>query len=468
MTDTQVLPNPSEPRKVAVEWVGSKLDAAGLPRVLRHHDEWLRHDGTVWLALEHTQVREDVYQFTEHCCYLKDVGDGVVEPRPWAPNARKVTDVLDAVLGLVHQPADRCAGTWLDDRADTTRYVPCLNGLVDVVTGDLHPHDRAYFNRHVLPTEYDPAAPPPTEWLKFLHGAFDDDTQSVELLAEWFGYVVSGRCDLHKMLALIGASRSGKGVIMRTLGLLVGKRNSAGISLSDLATNFGLQTAINATSVTIGDARDTGGRDIKRVVETLLSITGQDEIQVDRKNRTPWSGTLGARITMASNEVPAFVDASTAIGSRMLFLHLPNGHVGREDRELESRIGAELGGVLRWALEGLTRLTARGKFISPDRSAGIVAQFESAASPISEWLDECADTGIEHQVEQQEAYNCYRAWSERQGAVAASKRGFTQQLQAVLPHYAVARIGGRGEQVRAYTGLALNAAGAAMNYWSRG
>jgi hypothetical protein len=49
-----------------------------------------------------------------------------------------------------------------------------------------------YFNIMVLPYDYDPAATCP-RWQQFLDEVFGDDTESIGLLQEWFGYVLSGR-----------------------------------------------------------------------------------------------------------------------------------------------------------------------------------------------------------------------------------------------------------------------------------
>ena len=50
-----------------------------------------------------------------------------------------------------------------------------------------------------------------------------NDSESVELLQEYIGYILSGRTDMQKMLLLIGPTRSGKGTIARMLAQLIGR-----------------------------------------------------------------------------------------------------------------------------------------------------------------------------------------------------------------------------------------------------
>jgi putative DNA primase/helicase len=97
-----------------------------------------------------------------------------------------------------------------------------------------------FFNRVAVPLDYDPVAPEPVKWLQFLHQIWPEDEESIAALQEFFGYVLSGRTDLHKIMLLIGPTRSGKGTIARVLERLLGKGNVAGPTLASLGTNFGL------------------------------------------------------------------------------------------------------------------------------------------------------------------------------------------------------------------------------------
>jgi putative DNA primase/helicase len=72
--------------------------------------------------------------------------------------------------------------------------------------------------------DYDPSAPKPTKWLQFLGELWPQEAEAIDLLAEWYGHVVSGRLDLHKILLMVGPTRGGKGVIARVLSALIGRR----------------------------------------------------------------------------------------------------------------------------------------------------------------------------------------------------------------------------------------------------
>ena len=79
--------------------------------------------------------------------------------------------------------------------------------------------------------------------MKFLGDLWGDDTEAMEALQEFFGYTISGRTDLHKILLLVGPLRSGKGTIARVLTSLIGKPNVTGPTLASLGINPGSRTS---------------------------------------------------------------------------------------------------------------------------------------------------------------------------------------------------------------------------------
>src|SRR6266542_1128892 len=117
--------------------------------------------------------------------------------------------------------------------------VSVANGLLDVETRNLIPHTPQFFNQTSVPFDYNERAGDPQRWLAFLKQLWPEDAAAIHLLGEWFGYVISGRLDLHKILLMVGPTRGGKGIIARILGALLGSRNVAGPTLNSLGGEFG-------------------------------------------------------------------------------------------------------------------------------------------------------------------------------------------------------------------------------------
>lgn len=334
--------------------------------ILRHwRGGWMQWQTTHWVEAEDRAVWSWTYQRLEHAEYEDARGD----VKPWDPNRHKVGNVLEALAAIAHTSEAIDTPSWLHsvrgprDHSNhrATEIVACSNGLLHVGTRELLNLKPLFYNRVAVPFDYEAAAPEPTRWLRFLDQLWPNDLESIEALQEWFGYVLSGRTDLHKIMLLIGPTRSGKGTIARVLSALLGKGNVAGPTLASLGTNFGLSPLLGKPLAVVSDARLAGGN-VHQVVERLLSISGEDLLTVDRKFKDPWSGKLPSRFLILSNELPRFGDASGAIANRFVVLAMHESFLGKENTELTT----ELTGILSWALDGLDRLTTREG--SPNRS----------------------------------------------------------------------------------------------------
>jgi putative DNA primase/helicase len=276
-------------------------------------------------------------------------------------------------------------------------------------------------------------------------------------LQEWFGYVLSGRTDLHKVLLLIGPTRSGKGTIARVLTALIGKANVAGPTLSALGTNFGLSPLIGKPLANVADARLSGKADTHQVVERLLSISGEDMLTIDRKYREPWTGKLPTRFLVLSNELPNFGDASGAIAHRFVVLAMTRSFLGKENTDLTDQLLEELPGILGWALAGLNRLVKRGgRFTEPASSRAATIDLLDAVSPTSAFVRDHCDVGPEHEVSVEVLYGEWRRWCERQGRDhAGTVQTFGRNLRAAVPGLDSTRPRDGDARERHYIGLQL-------------
>jgi putative DNA primase/helicase len=449
------LPAPSEPMAVARtmqrHW---QLDGHF---TLRHwRGGWMRWQKTHWVEADDREVRADMYRRTEHAQYL--AGGKAPESKPWAPTRRKITDLLEAVAAVTHLSASLDPPVWTAGALTTGPVVACSNGLLDVPTRKLLDLDPRYFTLVSVPFDYDPAAPAPERWLKFLAELWPEDEESVTLLQEFFGYVISGRTHLHKILLIVGPTRSGKGTIARVLHALLGRGNVAGPTLASLGGQFGLSPLLGKPLAVIADAR-LGDRSSEAVVERLLTISGEDTVDVDRKFRDPWTGRLPTRFVILSNELPSFGDASGTIAHRFLILQTGESWLGREDTTLDDVLAAELPGILNWALEGLARLDKRRRFAEPAVSRAAVTTMKDSASPTSAFIRERCKVGRDESVRVDELWSAWRAWCEDNGRGAGNKQTFRRNLTSVIPSLRDDRPRIDGVQHRVYLGLTLCTAG---------
>ncbi|MER6368250.1 phage/plasmid primase, P4 family [Streptomyces mirabilis] len=457
--ETEELPPPTNPLAVARRLLPDWQTEDGRLVCRRWRASWMRWNGSCWREAEEAQIRKAMYTRLEHAVYQAPGKEGQTEERDWAPTKQKIGNLLDALGSITLLPTDTDAPAWVDDQGDTGRdegpIVACENGLLRIRDRALLPHGPEFFNLVSVPFAYDPDASAPT-WHGFLAQLWPNDPDAIAALQEWFGYVLSGRTDQQKILLIVGPSRSGKGTIARVLKALVGKENLAGPTLAGLGTNFGLSTLIGKSLAIISDAR-LSGNDNSQVVERLLTISGDDTIDIDRKYREPWTGRVPSRLMILSNELPHFGDSSGVIANRFILLSTRLSWLGKEDPTLTDRLTAEMPGILNWALDGLARLQRNGRITQPKSSREAITTMQDTASPTSAFVRERCTAGPACTVPVDDLWNVWREWAEDNGVRHGTKQIFGRNLLSVVPQLNRTRPRApSGERIATYHGIALS------------
>lgn len=433
-----------------------RLHGELFPTAIHTNSDWLAYSGGAYRAVEDGSMRSDVWSALEGATVRKEV-KGAVEYVPFRPQPGQVSAVQDALEGFAHQPADRMAPpVWLDGEGPLPlEIVACRNGLLHVPTGELLPATSRFFTRNALTIDFDPAAPEPSQWRAFVADVLPDP-RAAALLQDWFGYLLLPDTSQEKMLLMVGPPRSGKGTIQKVLTELVGMANVCAPSIKSLGGGFGLQPMIGKQVAFLSDIRIGSGSDRAAITETLLRITGRDDVTVDRKHKDAWTGRLSVRFFVASNEMPSLSDNSPALANRFVPMILEKSFLGREDHGLAERLVAELPGVLNWAVAGWRRLRERGHFELPNASTAAIAEIMELGSPVASFVRDRCDRGAGKSVEKESLYAAWQRWCEASNLLPGRPEHFARALRAATSHeVADSRPSIDGQRVNVFTGIAL-------------
>jgi putative DNA primase/helicase len=419
--------------------------------------EWT---GTNYREYADEEIEADLYAFLNAALVIDKGGT----PRPYNPTKHKVQDAVHALRRHCILPRDCDAPFWLGGNRKYQRarnLVACHNGILNLTTRELAPHDPLLFTMNCLPLEYDPAAPKPKRWLRFLEELWPEDKagkydkEAEQTLQEIFGYLLTADTSQQKIFLIIGPTRSGKGTIVTVLERLLGTENCAFPTLSSLSGEFGRWPLIDKMLAVITDARISSKADTHRIAETLLSISGGDPQTINRKNRTFWTGKLNVRFLITTNVLPAIKDSSGTIATRYVLLKLTESFLNREDRTLQAALAKEQAGILNWALNGLDRLTERGHFQLPASSQDAIRELEDAAAPVRAFLREWCVEGSDARANTKTFYRNYQEWAKDTGQRVLANNAFGMALKAALPKLKTTGAGAK----RTYVGVALSEEG---------
>ena len=319
-------------------------------------------------------------------------------------------------------------------------------------SNEFHDPTHKFFTQFVSPVSYDPQAECP-EWLGFLDSIWSDHPDHIECLQQWFGYCLTTRTDLQKMLLIHGPSRSGKGVINGVIKLVLGTGVKA-LDIRKLGTTFGMQNVGESRLMSIADVR-SGKLDVG-AKEQLLQLIACDPVKVEKKFQSSYTAVPVCKVMGFCNEIPEFLDESNALLNRYILLGMYREFQGREDLDLPKRLAKELPGILNWAVEGYNKLQLFGRIEEPANQQTVRQLLTPLTSPVATWAEACVVVDPEGRVSFEDAYESYNAFceSEFDGGGYVDKRVFGKKLKAQFPELGQYREA-TGDRGRGFTGIVL-------------
>lgn len=417
--------------------------------------EWLRDE---FVRLNKEEVAEWLYRKL----------NGQKLPTKKIPETREVTrdvvaNVLQALGGMTVVPASTDAPAWVDGEPhpDPRNIFAVSNGLLDISgeTPKLMPHTPALLSVGRTEYPFDPAAECPN-WTAFLQSVWPDDAESVGTLQELMGYLLTTDIRQHKVFALIGPRRSGKGTIADVMTALAGESNVVSPMLSGLGGRFGLQPLLGKSVALVREAKVSGRADAEAITANILSVSGGDIINIDRKNLPAVDARLTTRFVLFGNEFPSIGDASSALAGRLILLRMTQSFFGREDIGLGARLQSELPGILNWSLAGLQRLRERGRFVQPAGGLDMLRQVEECASPVKVFVEDRCEVGAGYRVPKDDLF---RVWGQHCRGQNIKDVGdlprFSKALMAAYRNVESVRAVMGGKRVWVYDGIQLIPAG---------
>lgn len=266
--------------------------------------------------------------------------------------------------------------------------IPCANGIVDVLTGEVRPHKHENMLERVLPVKWAPDAKNEL-WEKALGVWFPEekDLGRRAALQEFFGYICLAHAKYKQALVLYGESDTGKSVPAMLAKRLVGEDYYCSLGVEDMDDPVRRALikgkALNILTELSAEAMIADGG-----FKTLVST--EEPVSINAKYLAPETYVSTAKHVIVTNNLPRFNDHTSAMFNRLLIIPftevLPKAD---QDREILEEICKDLSGVLAWAAAGARRLVQRhGQWPEVEAARSIMVQFREDMNPIRQFMAE--------------------------------------------------------------------------------
>ncbi len=293
-------------------------------------------------------------------------------------------EIIEKVIDLT--------GAKRDLTARNPELINLQNGVFDIITGELLPHDPKYRFFSKNPVDYIPDAKCP-QVDKFFKEILSE--KDIPVMEEWFGYCLYRSYFIKKATIAVGDKDTGKSTVLKLLDRLIGRNNISGVSLQRLTGDKFSAASLYNKQVNIYD--DLSVKDINDNGAFKIA-TGGGIITGELKFRDQFQFINHAKLIFACNQIPSVKDTEDdAYFSRWIVLEF-NKKILKLDKFLFDKIttSEELSGMLNTALRGLKRLLERQEFSYNLDSDEIKVQMLRSGSSIAKFAYDClrqADPG---------------------------------------------------------------------------
>lgn len=300
------------------------------------------------------------------------------------------------------------------------------NGLYDRHSGTLKPHDPELLSTIQLAVGYHAEALAP-RFAAFLKDCLDPATEL--LVQELCGYLLVPETRAQKAFVLVGEGGAGKSTLLAVIQeLLLGAANVSNISWQNLGETF-LTAELDGRLANI--FADLPSKNIDDS-SLFKSLTGEDWLTAQRKNKDPHGFKSTARLVFSCNSIPKNLgDRSEAFYRRLVIIpFLPARPVAQRDLHLKEKLAAEAPGILNWALAGLKRLADKGYcFSESSASREALDSYRTAGSSVLSFVADCCVVGPQRQVAAAQLYHAYQQYSGGSGLRPVSQKRFWMELK---------------------------------------
>lgn len=316
------------------------------------------------------------------------------------------------------------------------RYKDALNvsnGVVDLRTGKLRPHDRRLKMSLLADVEYVEGAQCP-HWLKFLDEITLWDKELQLYIQRMVGYFLTGSTAEQCLFFLYGTGSNGKSTFVNMVGSLFGDYTKNAQSDTIMRVDRGNSSSARSDIARLKSVRlvttsePSGGCVLDEAL--VKQMTGEDVITARRLYREEFQFRPEFKIVMATNVKPIIKHSDHGIWRRIRMLpfeaQIPDE---QKDVHLIDKLQAEKAGVFQWALQG-ARDWYKSGMPHCQQVEDANKEYRIEMDRMKQFVEECIDSATGCTIPSGKLYAVYRAWcSERGERYPMSQSKFSLELQ---------------------------------------
>lgn len=343
-----------------------------------------------------------------------------------------------------------------DEFNRSSDYINLSNGVFNLKTGELEPHDPKFRFTYRVKANYlmDGTSIACPAFMGFCQTSLNGDPIKRQTLLEFIGYSLcdstAGKCALF----LLGQPNSGKSIIAALLRHLLDDELVASVQLHQLGDRF---NKAELAGKKLNVAGEIAGKTLNDI-SIFKAATGGDRIMGEFKGCNPFYFVPRCKHVFAGNTLPLTTDtdATAAFVNRVRVL-LFNVSIPEEqqDKNLLDKLLEERDSIVTLALRALRKLAERNyEFTMPEDSKRFLMSFKVRGNIVGGFIEDCCVLNPNARVFNDDLYDAFETYCVRNGWNAL-KRHQLYELLSGYPHVGLTRFRMQGENKNGHLGIRL-------------
>jgi putative DNA primase/helicase len=308
----------------------------------------------------------------------------------------------------------------------------CQNGIVDLRTGELLPHDRKLLMSKITGTELAPMGTHAPLWSSFLKRITNGDIDLENFLQRVAGYACTGDTGEQCLFFCYGCGANGKSVFLTTLASVLGDHARTASMETFLASAMSQHptdlAALQGARLVSSTETERGRRWDESKIK---SLTGGDRIAARYMRQDFFEFTPQFKLIIAGNHKPRLRSVDEAIRRRMhlvpFVITIPKSE---RDPELKAKLQKEWPAILRWAIDGCLQWQAQG--LNPPAAVNdATAAYLSDENAVERWVESNCELVPGQFTSTRALYADWKEWAEAAGTFVGSDIGFSENLELI-------------------------------------
>jgi putative DNA primase/helicase len=367
---------------------------------------WLRWTGTRWQEVEETAIAKDIVEWATKMMYKAiDDRDSEAEKKFYSVRHGCHSNVLTSLKHVAYVPVDAFR--------DIPWVLNCPNGIVNLKTGELTPHQKNYsLNQTAVP--YDPNADM-SEWTKVVSQIFPNP-ELAHYIQVLFGYAITGCVEEELFSIFFGSGKNGKSTICNIVSEVIGSY-SGEIPTSELAIKKHQQDNSPHLARLVGKRIIYANEPPEGMLlndSVIKSLASRDKMPVCAKYKTPFVLYPSWLLILRCNNEPQIRAVDDGVWRRVK--KVPFSVIfSTPDKTLDKRIFQNhASAVLRWLVEGAMIYASSGLPMCQTIDTA-VSQYRQNQDSIQGWYSACVIQDPNGYTELSKLSQSYFAWCSTNG-----------------------------------------------------